>query len=495
MTIAAKADVAVVGGGFSGAMVVVHLVEKADAPITVYWFDESASAGKGTAYSTQESAHLLNVPAGRMGAYPDRKEDFHRWLQTPEAQAAIDRICPDAAMDADGFLPRKLYGVYLETIVRRAVEEAQRKGITLQRLHGRVTDAESPDGVCIRLTHQGRDGVQAVDATAMVLATGNLPPQRFAFQSGMIQGRCGYVENVWRTPEGHVFPECVRELPADAETVIIGTGLTMVDAVLTLRERGYKGTITAISRHGLLPAAHAPAEPYPAWEWVENPSRAPRRAAALLAGLRQEVARAGVAGCDWRAVVDSLRPVTQELWKRLGNHERRRFLHKLFTFWNVHRHRMAPEIYAQLRSMQQNGSLKIISGKIYYVGADDDGLTVAFRRRGTNRVESIRSPLVLNCTGPTYDVAKSDHQLLKNMRDNELITVGPLRVGIETGSDGTAKGQLPGVIFPIGTLRVGELLECTAVPELREQAEQVAERVWRRVQQSSGPDTLAYMVI
>lgn len=495
MTAVAKTDVAVVGGGFSGSMVVAHLVEKAEAPLTIHWFDEAASGGKGVAYSTRDAAHLLNVPADRMGAYPDRKDHFHNWLQTDEGRAAIDRICPEATAEAGSFMPRKLFGAYVEVIVGQVVEQAQRKGVTLHRVSDRVTDAEPTEAGHVRLACQGRGGVKALEAAALVLATGNLPPQRFAFQSGMIQGKCGYVENVWRTPEEHVFPDCVKELPADAETVIIGTGLTMVDAVLTLRARGYKGTITAISRNGLLPAAHAAAEPYPAWDWVENPAKAPRRAAALLAGLRQEVARAAEQGYDWRAVVDSLRPVTQELWKRLNIHERRRFLHKLFTFWNVHRHRMAPEIHAQLRSMQQNGSLKIVSGKIYYVGADDDGLTVAFRRRGTNRVESIRSPLVLNCTGPTYDVAKSDHQLLRNMRDNELITVGPLRVGIETGGDGSAKGKLPGAIFPIGTLRVGELLECTAVPELREQAETVAERTLERVRQATGPDTLAYMVI
>jgi len=315
----------------------------------------------------------------------------------------------------------------------------------------------------------------------VVLATGNLPPRNHGFQTGIVAGIGNYVEDVWHTPEGHVFPSHVHELSADSEIVIIGTGLTMIDTVLTLKSRGYKGTITAISRGGLIPAAHAHAKPYPAWEWVLAPQFAPRTAYGLLTRLREEIRRAGKEGYDWRSVVDSVRPTTQTLWKQLNTAEKRKFLGRLFTLWNVHRHRMSADIHAALKPMQQSGALKIIAGKIYYVGSDKDGLTVAYRKRGTNRVETIRPVLVLNCTGPEYDIAASGHTLLKNLRDRELITVGPLRVGVETTDYGTAKGKAPDAIFPVGTLLMGELLECTAVPELRDQAHRTAAHVLNRI--------------
>ena len=154
---------------------------------------------------------------------------------------------------------------------------------------------------------------------------------------------------------------------------------------------------------------------------------------------------------------------------------------RLFTLWNVHRHRMSPDIYGELKAMQQSGGLKIIAGKIYYVGSDKDGLTVAYRKRGTNRVETLRPTLVINCTGPEYDIAVTGNALLRNLRDRELITVGPLRAGIEATDYGTAKGKASESLFPIGTLLVGEQLECTAVPELREQAQQTAVNVLNRL--------------
>lgn len=263
----------------------------------------------------------------------------------------------------------------------------------------------------------------------------------------------------------------------------------MVDSVLSLKKNGYKGTITAISRHGWLAAPHAPIKPYPKWEWTLDPNMAPLTVRAMFRRLRQEIKSAVAAGYDWRSVVDSLRPVTQSLWKRLSTAEKRKFIVRLFTLWNIHRHRMAPEIHAELKAMQQSGALKVVPGRIYYVGSDEQGLTVAYRKRGVNRVETVRATLVLNCTGPEYDIAASSHRLLKNLRDRKLVSVDSLRMDISTSESGSAEGKAPGTIFPIGTLLVGELLECTAVPELRDQASKVAQALVERLVQLRDTDS------
>ncbi|NBO17703.1 MAG: hypothetical protein EBV03_00460, partial [Proteobacteria bacterium] len=377
---------------------------------------------------------------------------------------------------------RKLYGAYLRDILDHALEKARQKGIEVQLHHARVTDAALHDDETQRLliTYSKGGIAKEMLADALVLATGNQPPRAFGFQAGLVRGAQHYVADVWNTPEGHIYPQRLNTLSADDEIVIIGTGLTMVDTVLTLRQQGFKGTITALSRHGLLPAVHAHAKPY-AHPWAQKPAAAPKTALGLLIALRAEIEKAAGQGYDWRDVIDALRPVTQALWQQLGTRERRKFLSRLFTLWNVHRHRMAPEIYSTIRGLQQSGGLKVVAGKIYYVGSDDTGLTVAYRKRGANRIETIRASLVLNCTGPEYDIAASGHSLLESLRDRELITIGPLRIGIELTAQGTARGRAAESIFPMGTLLVGEKLECTAVPELREQAGQVTQGVLRRL--------------
>lgn len=478
-----ESTVAIVGGGFSGALVLTNLVNRASGNLTIEWFESGDSLGTGIAYETKDYAHLLNVRAERMGALAGKPDDFYQWLQTEEGKNAVQVICPGKPVGKESFLPRALYAEYLRHIIKQGLAAARDKGIAVRIHRSNVVDASLHDATTqqIKLLAEQDGLLQETIADAVVLATGNLPPRHFHFQTGLIGGARHYVANVWDLPEDHIFPAHVHELSADDEIVIIGTGLTMVDTVLTLKSRGYKGTITAISRNGLLPASHADSKPYPAWDWVLAPQFAPRTALGLFKRLREEIARAEEQDYDWRSVVDSIRPATQQLWRQLSTNEKRKFLNRLFTLWNIHRHRMAPEIHAELKSMQQSGALKIIAGKIYYVGSDKDGLTVAYRKRGTNRVETLRPTLVINCTGPEYDIASSNHKLLRNLRDREMITVGPLRVGIEATRNGTAKGRAAESLFPVGTLLVGELLECTAVPELREQAQETAEKVLHRI--------------
>lgn len=475
--------VAIVGGGFSGTSVLAHLVRHAALPFHVDLYDARGAFHQGLAYGTKDVAHLLNVRADRMGALADAPEDFFLWLQGGEGKYAASELGIAKELKSEDFLPRTLYGRYLHALLERVKTDAAAKGITLAFHASHVVDAVLQDKETERLTLfvEKRGELETVEIDALVLATGNLAPRPFPFQPGLIRGAEHFVAHLWQPPHKSFFPDRLTEFSADSETVIIGTGLTMVDAVLTLKSRGYKGTITAISRHGWLPAPHAHVQPYPAWEWVEKPERAPDTVLGLYRGLRQEVKSAAEKGYDWRSVIDSIRPVTQKLWKNLGLREKRKLLARLFALWNIHRHRMAPEVAAEMKSLRQSGMLKICAGKIYYIGSDDLGLTVAYRKRGANRIDIIRAGLVLNCTGPEMDIAGSQNRLLKNLRDRELVIVGPLRVGIESTADGNARGRADKAIFPIGSLLTGEHFESTAVPELRAQAKQVAAKVLERL--------------
>ncbi len=474
--------VAIIGGGFSGAMVLANLVKRAEGALIIEWF-EPDTCGKGVAYSTKTPIHLLNVRAEKMGAFADEPEHFYAWLQTPEGQKILTELWPGHTVESHTFVPRLVYGTYLKAIVAAAEKQAEAKGITIHHYPTTVTDAKLMDTETqeLLLSFVADRVKKEVQVDAAVLATGNLPPRSHGFKTGVIGYSEHYVDDVWNTHPSHLYPHRVRELSAESEIVIVGTGLTMIDIVMTLKAHGYKGTITAISRSGLLPAAHASSTPYPAWEWVHSPHYAPKTAFELLVRFRKEIKTALAQGYHWQSVVDSLRPATQTIWKQLDIVQKRIFLTRLSTFWNVHRHRMAPEIHEQINALVLAGMLKVAAGKIYYIGSDKEGITVAYRKRGTNRVETLRPALVLNCTGPEYDIVASDHTLLKKLRDRELITVGLLRAGIEITASGSAKGRAELALFPIGTLMIGELLECAAVPELREQAAQVALQVLERV--------------
>ena len=477
-----QARIAIVGAGFSGLLVLAHLVEQADFPLAIELFESESTPDGGVAYRTAEPSHLLNVRAERMGAFPDKPDDFYRWLQSPPGQSAAIQHGLAVSWQPDSYVPRLLYGYYLRQIFDETLRKAQTKAITVRLQRATVSDVTLAPlaNKQLLLTAQSHGQTTAITVDGLVLATGNRA-DRPAFLPQPLAAGAQWVVDAWRPAADSPYPNRVADLAPDSTIVIVGTGLTMADAVLTLQAHGYRGSILAISRHGWLPTVHQHSKPYPAWAWTIDPSTAPRTALGLLRGLRHEIAHAATLGYDWRSVIDSLRPVTQTLWQQLDTVEKGKFMRRLFALWNIHRHRMAPAAYAQLLALQQSGSLHLIAGKIDAIKPNREGLTVTYHPAGANQPVVTQAALVINCTGPTYDSMAGKADLLTNLCNRGLLTLGPLAAGVEVDSQGSAKGQAASAIFPLGSLLVGQLLECTAVPELRNQTKAVAGHLLQRL--------------
>ena len=116
-----------------------------------------------------------------------------------------------------------------------------------------------------------------------------------------------------------------------------------------------------MSRRGLLPRAHRRIEPVPIDE-AEVPFAA--SASQVLRWLRARVDAHCQEGGDWRSVIDGVRPFSQRLWRELPRRSRQRFLEHARAWWDVHRHRMAPEVEDRLTAAIADGSLRLIAAKI-----------------------------------------------------------------------------------------------------------------------------------
>jgi uncharacterized NAD(P)/FAD-binding protein YdhS len=470
--------IAIAGGGFSGTLVLANLVAQARGPLAIELFEKNDEPARGVAYGTTDTIHLLNVRTSRMGAIAGEPDHFHRWLKSKKGKAQAALIWPGQPIDGEGYAPRALYAAYLSHLWEEALADAKKKNISVTLRRAELRDAQAADHLTLQVEENGE--AENVQTDALVLATGNSPPRRFAFEQGL-SGNPRYVPDIWQ-PAGTLFPQAAGELSPESRIIIIGTGLTTVDAILTLQKHGYPGHITAISRHGHLPAVHIHLDSYPSWEWTVNPGSAPETLTGMVREFREELSVAAQQDYDWRSVVDSLRPVTQALWQRLAVDEKRRFMRRLLTLWNVHRHRMAPDIGAQIEALKASGRLSVVAGNITGASEDGDELRIHYRPRGRLHAQTIQADLLLNCTGPNYDIARSDNALLKNLYVRGLITPSPLGMGLEMNGDGSAAGSP--AIFPIGPLCIGQLLECTAVPELRDQAAHVAKAVLARAKYS-----------
>lgn len=461
-------DIAIVGGGFSGALTAIHLAAAGGGASVALIEKEPSAFGRGVAYNTPCERHLLNVPAGKMGAFPDRVDDFLRWLEAhPEETAALGI----AKVEAGSFVPRVLYGRYVASLLQDATAGG---GGRLRQIAGEAVDLEPVEG---GLRVSFADG-RRLRAARVVLALGVFPPGDPRLRDPRFHRSPRYLYSPWSAETG-------ERLAGAGDALILGSGLTGLDLLLTLRGRKRGGVLHVISRHGLFPQPHrAGLAPYPVFLQAGALPASCRR---LMRVFRQEVARAAAAGVDWRAVVDSVRPFTQEFWQGLDLAERRRFLRHLRAWWEPHRHRAAPEVLAVKDEMERDGRLVSHCGRIERIAetAGGSALEVVFRPQGSEERRTLRVDYVVNCTGPECNYHRLGDPLMTELFGRGLARPDALLLGFDVVEDGALRdvnGQVSGRLFTIGSPQKGRLMETTAVPELRVQARDLAARLARPVQ-------------
>lgn len=455
--------VVIVGAGFSGTLVAAHLLGgDARRPLRVVMVNKSGRLARGVAYGTRSSRHVLNVPAGRMSAFAADEDDFLRFARQR-----------DPAVSGGTFVPRQLYGQYLEHVLLSAQSRGPR-GTVLEHVADEVIDVLADDaGSRARVVLA--EG-PPIPTDAVVLALGNYLPSNPSLGDAAIFRSPAYVRDPWA-------PGALDGIAADAPLFLLGTGLTMVDVALELQSRGHTAPMMAVSRRGLLPQPHRPAGAPPSYAHLPPDLVAcGPRAVEYVRAVRRHVRHVSAAGVDWRDVVASLRPVTPRLWARLDDVERARFLRHVRPYWDVHRHRMAPELWQGVQAMVQSGGLTIRAGRLIRAAEHASGIRVEYQRRGQHALETVEVARLVNCTGPESDVRRVQDRLLSALLVSGQISTDALGLGLRV-TDSLAVVRADGSPSPaislVGPLLKGRFWEATAVPELRVHAAALAWRLQR----------------
>jgi uncharacterized NAD(P)/FAD-binding protein YdhS len=450
-------DVAIVGSGFSGTMVAVHLA-KAQRGLRIALIDRGKTFGRGVAYGTTDAKHLLNVQADQMGAFPDDVRHFYRWLQLHPgnlAAAGIHKLRPDA------YIPRLVFGDYIQDLLK----EASGLPGTLDVIHKEIIDLQRGADGLYDLVDNDDHHLKAVH---VVLALGNFPPGEA--EHNKPDERAWYLND----PYG---ADVHAKLAKPGDILIIGTGLTSLDLLLTLDKTKPDGKIHLLARRGLFPQPHKKAAAYPAFL---DPEHLPATARLLLRRVAQELRHAAANGINWRPVVDSLRPFNQAIWKNFNPTEQRRFLRHLRALWDTHRHRCAPEILAVKERLEAEGRLVCHQGFIKSYQPGGDAVRVIYRPRGSTGERTLDVKYVLSCTGPQADYRKLNDPLVQQLLNRDLLAPDPLRMGASTAEGGLIRNQEGDVVdhlYTLGGTQKGRLYESIAVPELRGQAQALAELI------------------
>ncbi|MDK1492823.1 FAD/NAD(P)-binding protein [Sinorhizobium sp. 7-81] len=445
-------DVAVVGSGFSAIAVTINLLHLLPASTSIAVVGDDPGFGRGTAYRTEFYVHRLNVPAGRMSVVPEKPDDFVEWLEEHMKQVS-----------ADGFASRGDYGLYLRDRLASLLRgHEHRAGVDFVKAKATNCVQCSEAGLVFHL-----DNGAELSARNVVLCLGignaDLPLPAGKIDAG-VERRI--VRNPWR------LSWLSKVGPSDT-ICILGSGLTMIDQVLALRVHGHRGRVRVLSRRGLLPHAHPPADRRaPA---VEPKLGRSREISALLAGFRMQVRD----GADWRGLMDGLRPVTQELWQQLTKEQRARFLRHGLAWWNIHRHRIAPQISSRVDALKRDGIVTVHAGFLETIREGPRGALVSYRERQSRQPRSFNADWIVNCTGMERAGVKHS-PLLRQMQRQGLITADELGLGLSVDTESRVLGlqeePQPG-LYAVGALTAGQFWEITAVPDIRVQAKSVASAI------------------
>ncbi len=393
--------IVIIGGGASGTLMALALTRQRPE-LAVTLIDPSPVPGRGLAYDAPRPEHRRNVLPRRLSAFSDRPDDFADWLKDRGVIASTeDKV----------FVRRRLFGDYLN-------DRLGAVGHRLTLIRGSMTGIVPGPGEARVQLATG----EAVRADMVILATGHS----------------------W-SPSRDVD----HSVPADAPVTILGTGLSMVDRWLTLRAEGHTGAITAVSRHGLVPLDHGDCPTPIALHSVPLG----RPVSQTMRWLRELAAQAA----DWRAAVDAIRPHTQAIWQSWSTVERRRFLRHARRYWDVHRHRVAPDIGERLAEELATGTLRIVRSREFSADEHD-----------------------FDCRGYLPDWSAIRNPLVCRLIEAGLVRADPLGIGLDVSADCHLMAQ-DGRAWPhllaIGPITRGQFWEIEAIPDIRSQCERLGSQI------------------
>ncbi len=447
-------DVAIIGAGFCGSMLALRLINRSDVR-SIALIDGTGRFGAGAAYATTHSEHLLNVPAGKMSAFPEMPDHFLTWLRTN--RRALGRLAGDDVQASD-FVPRTTYGAYIRALLESAPLDGEGIASVVRTASDLTVDEHGT-------TVWFEDGSH-VRATACVLATGNEAPLDVPGISAELKRSTVYCADPWRT-------DLAKRASKARSILLIGSGLTAIDVALTLKSANPEAAIHMISRHGRLPRPHVAIEP----RTVDlSKLLGARSIVEASRSLRASIDAAAEDGADWRCVIDALRPHTHGIWRGMDPVSRRRFLRHARSLWEIHRHRIAPSVDGSIRGMLSSGSLCVRSGRLIDSTARSGQAVVSYQR-GDGRLAKLESDCVVNCSGPATDLRRSPSALWRNLIGRGIVRPDALGLGLDTDDRGAvvdSNGHASHWLFALGGLRRPDLFESTAVPELRQQVKDLA---------------------
>ena len=434
--------IAIVGGGISGTLTVLNCIKQSKSQLKIIWFDAKNQFCKGLAYSTSEEQHLLNVRANNMSVFVDEPNHFTNWLKQYHPQYT-----------ANDFVPRKLFGDYVQYSFD--ILKNTNSLVSILQIAEEVTN--------ITKTNNGFELKASLTyhAEKLVLAFGNFLPAHPRSISQEFINSENYFQNAFQS-------NLTQQAKSKKHITVIGSGLTMIDILMSIHHHLYTGKITIISPHAYIPQAHND-NPLPSVKpFIEEHKT--YCLLELFSLVNQQLKKAKTVGLNPHSVIDVMRPHLQFIWMNFTLNEKQQFLRHLRHKWGVARHRAPNENMAIFKQLQSLHSINIIKGRITDIKTIGNNFEIFYSNPNQ---PSIKTELVINCTGPESNYLQITSLLVQNLIKSRFFVSDSINYGIKADKN----GEIVPDVYTIGPPLKGILWESTAVPEIRLQAKELATKI------------------
>ncbi len=454
-----RKTVTIIGGGFSGTLVAAQFMKQhiSNEELQIILIERAPRFARGFAYSTNSPKHFLNVPAGKMSAFAGDMNHFLEWVQKR-----------NPTISASSFVPRMLYGEYLENVLFQA-DQNKASNIKFKRINDEALNIsiDEKNNQAIVYLESGIN----IKTDHVVLAVGNYPPKNPNVKKSNFYNSDKYSRDPWSAKATSGFE-------INDSVLLIGTGLTMIDKAVELNHKKHSGKIYALSRHGLIPQTHDLNSGSINADFKKVLEE--KTLKQIVKSIRAEIKQVLIEGGDWRAYIDSLRPHIQTLWQSLDQKNKKQFFRHIRPYWDTHRHRIPDQAAIIIETMINCKQLEIISGRVIEFREKENCVEVFYKRRGSDHIESLTVSKVINCTGSEQDFCQIQDPLIINLLEQGLIKPDSMSLGLEADKNGAlldSNNQISEILYTLGPTLKGQLWETTAVPEIRVQAESLAKNI------------------
>jgi uncharacterized NAD(P)/FAD-binding protein YdhS len=442
-------QIVIVGAGFASAALVVHLLKGGARPKDLIVIGNGL-LGAGNAYGCKNNIFRLNVREDLPIIFSDDPLDFARW-----AQENIDD--PEAKTNAGYFYRRQDFAQYMNSLVKKYDPHSE-----VQQIFANVT----------QIIHRNEEWELTLDTKKilvrknLVLATGNAPPHwpcevDINHDVSVKAIKNSLVENPWTG-------NWIQDVHPTEEIILLGGGLTALDAINVLATLDHQGSIRLISPRSTMPPQQAywSRSRQPPWPKSLTP-------ASLVRFMRRYLPASPPSDSDWQSAWEEMRPQLNTIWQSFSSLQRKKLLKRLGWLWSLYRFRASPQTIQSLHKLALNHQIHTEIARAQKIELVDDKVIVHL-----NNGKKIQGDRLINCAGVGKDL------LSQSLITQRIALPDALGQSIAVNSDCQVMHSQTvawGSFFMIGPGTMGSLGDVVAASSIAAQAEKLSKNLMANI--------------